>query len=728
LASSTFKAVQHRKAPSAPYCRTEDDDPLGELLGAPNPAPPMIDLSEAWTERNDRDGHAFTIKRPNRVGTTLELLAAIRLCATFADRDTVEAICDPAAITIVNVSHPDWIQPASLAMRDLLPDCILFNGFDEHKKGDLLIFAPHTTEDLSNAKEAAKFAKSIADGLDREVPILIILAGHRALPDSITRVLPHAIQLAPLDAEMVLAMLHLKFEDGEAGAHAALLNALPASDMLARLGIEALHAAFRAPHGMATVQTLADQAAALIPTGGPTLEEMDPASEVVIAARQMIGDLKLWSEGKLSWGECLHSILLHGAPGTGKTYLARAVGGSSGLPLFVGSIASWQASGHLGDFMRAMIGFFTTAIAAAPCVVFIDEFDSAGSRDSGDRNGSNYWRMLINGILEQIDVVMRAEGVVIIGACNNLAVLDPALIRPGRFDTIVEMPLPGRAGLTAMLQSQLGSDLGRAEIGDIITAAIGSTPAVIDAAIRGARSHARSLQQRVQAKDVIARLSNGGAPDPALLWRISIHECGHAILAIDRMLGTLRQVRIGHRDGQTLLNVDLGAGLLRDHKDLLAYTLAGRAAEAVIFGSIGSGSGGPMPTCDLAHANKIAWAIETSFGYGLSGLIWSPCDQANTSTDPVMRASVLTRLNTAESTARNVLEGHRVLLLEMAKDLMRHRILEGPALQIWIDRLTGDAPWNPDDPSGRRAAAEEAAIMEGNTVIHLRDYRVDAPS
>ena len=81
----------------------------------------------------------------------------------------------------------------------------------------------------------------------------------------------------------------------------------------------------------------------------------------------------------------------------------------------------------------------------------------------------------------------------------------------------------------------------------------------------------------------------------------------------------------------------------------------------------------------------------------------------------------------AEATAKNVLEGHRVLLLEMAKDLLRHRILEGAALQMWIDRITGDAPWDPEDPFGRRAAAKDAAMMDSGTVIYLRDHRADPP-
>lgn len=167
------------------------------------------------------------------------------------------------------------------------------------------------------------------------------------------------------------------------------------------------------------------------------------------------------------------------------------------------------------------------------------------------------------------------------------------------------------------------------------------------------------------------------------------------------------------------MDVDLGEGLPRNHKDLLAYTLGGRAAESVILGSVGSGSGGNTPNCDLAHATKIALSMETSFGFGTSGLLWSAGDKSDPITDPVLREAVRARLNAAEATAKNVLTSHRVLLLEMAKDLLRHRILEGDRLQLWIGRIIGDLPWDPEDPSGRRAAAEEAALMDGGTVTRI---------
>ncbi len=211
---------------------------------------------------------------------------------------------------------------------------------------------------------------------------------------------------------------------------------------------------------------------------------------------------------------------------------------------------------------------------------------------------------------------------------------------------------------------------------------------------------------------MISRFNNGVIPDTALMWRIAIHECGHAIMAVDQDLGTLRRVRLGLRDGNTELLQDTGAGLLRDHRNMLTYTLGGRAAESVIFRSIGSGSGGSAHSCDLACATRSALAMETSYGFGAHGLIWSAADSGNGIDDPALRETVRKTLEAAENKAKHLLEEHRVLLLEMGKDLMRQRILEGADLQLWVDRITGDAPWDPDDPFGKRKQMRKTRCRE----------------
>ena len=197
-----------------------------------------------------------------------------------------------------------------------------------------------------------------------------------------------------------------------------------------------------------------------------------------------------------------------------------------------------------------MTDTFAEAIAAAPCVLFIDEIDAAGSRDSGERQNGSYRRQVVNGFLEQIDIAMRAEGVLIVGACNNVGALDPAILRPGRFDSLVEVPLPGREELTTMLTHQLGAELRPNDLPDLVDAAIGATPAMVDAAIRSARSHARAQGKPMQIATVIHSLNDGETVDRALVWRIAVHECGHAILAIEPRSGRASSCPVGPKRRQ----------------------------------------------------------------------------------------------------------------------------------------------------------------------------------
>ena len=726
LARGALLQMQHSRLARFSF-GTPGIDPLDEILAAPPPAPLMLDLVEEWSAQNSVDGRAFRVKRPEPIGTVLQLLTRLRLAASFGTHDAADALCDSAAITALHVGHRDWIVPVTEAMKDLLPEMTISTSADAKPGTDLIVLAPFGDDNPAAPKDALRFAKAIREAIAQETPILLVTAGHRALPEVILRLLPTPIRLAPIDADIVTAMLHMRFADADADQHGRIMSALPAPDMLARLGLDGLHTAFRGADGDAVVASLAAQAAGLVPIDGPTLADLDDTSEAVTAARQIMSDLQLWARGELPWSECVHSLLLHGKPGTGKTYLARAMSRSGLVPVIQGSLAQWQSAGHLGDLQNAMRATFAEAIASAPCVLMIEEIDAAGSRDSGGNN-SNYRRQVINCLLEQIDLIMAAEGVVLVGACNDVSALDSAIVRPGRFDRVVEVPLPGRAALSLIVEKHLRDDLHASDKAALVTTAIGATPAMVEAAIRGARSAARAANLPLRLPDITTRLTNGQSADLALMWRIAVHECGHVILAADRVLGEVTEVRVGQQSGRTMINPDIGCGLPRDHRDLLAYTLGGRAAELVIFRTVGSGSGGSAPTCDLAHATQIAVQMETAFGSGLDGLIWSSGDVGTRITDPVLRATVQKQLQRAEDMARRTLEGHKVLLLEMAKDLLRHRILEGPALQIWIDRIVGDAPWNPDDPSGRRAAAEEAAMMEGITVIHLRDYRVDGPS
>ncbi len=180
-----------------------------------------------------------------------------------------------------------------------------------------------------------------------------------------------------------------------------------------------LLSALRAPHAAAAVRALAE---VLAPAGAEdlmTLERNGGDGPAHHAAAALVADLSAWRRGDAEWRELSHSLLLSGPAGTGKSVLARGIAASAGVPLIETSFGTWQASGHLGDMLREMRRSFSDALRKKPSVLFIDEADAAGSRDSPDRHGSSYRAQVINQFLAEIDQLQHAEGVLLIGATNH---------------------------------------------------------------------------------------------------------------------------------------------------------------------------------------------------------------------------------------------------------------------------------------------------------------------
>ncbi|MHA6643002.1 AAA family ATPase [Mesorhizobium sp. A623] len=169
-------------------------------------------------------------------------------------------------------------------------------------------------------------------------------------------------------------------------------------------------------------------------------------------------DLVLWRAGKLAWEDLSTKLLLSGPPGTGKTIFARALGNTLQVPLIVSSVASWLEPGYLGDVLKRMSAAFAEAEAHKPAILFIDEFDGIGQRGTtGD--WVSYWNSVVNRLLELLDGAAKTDGVIIVGATNNAAIIDAALLRSGRLEKHIEIPRPDTAALIGILRHHLGDDL-----------------------------------------------------------------------------------------------------------------------------------------------------------------------------------------------------------------------------------------------------------------------------
>jgi hypothetical protein len=191
----------------------------------------------------------------------------------------------------------------------------------------------------------------------------------------------------------------------------------------------------------------------------PTIETLAGYGEAKDWALQIRDELPLWRAGDLAWRDMSTKVLLSGPPGVGKTHFARALCNTLQVPLLATSVARWLEPSHLGDVLKRMKHSFAEAEAQKPCILFVDEFDGIGRRVDLSRDYADYWNSVVNCGLELLDGVARTSGVIVVCATNNPSVIDPALLRSGRIDRQIEIPLPDADARLAILRHHLGKDI-----------------------------------------------------------------------------------------------------------------------------------------------------------------------------------------------------------------------------------------------------------------------------
>ena len=261
----------------------------------------------------------------------------------------------------------------------------------------------------------------------------------------------------------------------------------------------ATEAASRVPPGPGTMPARRG-----VPRGLARVPGLGPALDW---ARTLVADLRAYRAGRLAWAEVDRGVVLVGPPGTGKTTFGRALAEEAGVPFIATSYAQWQAKGHQGDMLRAMQRSFAEAREAAPCILLIDEIDSFPDRAAERSDHATYVRGVVNGLLAELDGAMGRDGVVVLGACNDADVLDPALVRPGRLDRVIPVGLPDVRGRLEILRVHLGDDLRGVGLEQVARIAERMSGAEIEKAVREARRAARVNGRQLLVGDLIVAIA-----------------------------------------------------------------------------------------------------------------------------------------------------------------------------------------------------------------------------
>jgi len=428
-----------------------------------------------------------------------------------------------------------------------------------------------------------------------------------------------------------------------------------------------------------------------------TFEDVAGADEAKLELQEEVDFLSNPQKYRVLGARIPRGVLLVGLPGTGKTLLARAVAGEAGVPFF---------SINASEFVEMFVGvgasrvrdLFRQAKEAAPAIVFIDELDAVGRRrGAGVGGGSDEREQTLNQLLGELDGFDPRLNVIILAATNRPDVLDPALLRPGRFDRQVFIGLPDRKGREGILRIharklKLADDVDLVLLAQMTIGLNGADLANLcnEAALTAARNNRSSvtLTDFEEAHDKI-RL---GAAHPQLLDPkerrvVAYHEAGHAVVAwFAPAADPVQKVTIVPR-GQALGVTEQLPGEDRHNlnqtylKARLAVMLGGRVAEEVAIGDITTGAEN-----DLVEATKLARRMVTRWGMGKLGLIAFRADEQQ----PFLGYELSQRPDYSEATAAEIDSEVRNLLSEAHAYVHRQLTNERDALDHLVEALLRD--------------------------------------
>jgi cell division protease FtsH len=402
-------------------------------------------------------------------------------------------------------------------------------------------------------------------------------------------------------------------------------------------------------------------------------------------------------------------VLLVGPPGTGKTLLARAVAGEAGVPFF-------RISGS--EFVEMFVGvgasrvrdLFDKARKSAPCIVFVDEIDAVGrQRGAGLGNANDEREQTLNQILVEMDGFDDHAGVIVIAATNRPDVLDPALLRPGRFDRVVVVPAPDVRGRQAILNvhargKPFEQNVALPTLAKQTPGFSGADLANVlnEAAILAARRDKKTIAM-TELEEAIDRVSAGPERRSRLMSAretelTAYHESGHAVVSrflthhdpVHKITIVPRGLRVGYT--RFLPPEDRSYMTRSQFRDAVAAALGGHAAETVVFDEASTGAGD-----DIERATAIVRRMVTQFGMSdrLGPVAFGRKQQMiflgrdigeqrdySERVGEIIDEEIHRLLEEGHARATAILREHRGMLDRLARELIGRESLDAPALEL----------------------------------------------
>lgn len=545
--------------------------------------------------------------------------------------------------------------------------------------------------------------EEIDTALETTKGVIVIIPSGVIIPASTAVALDRTISIGPLRPTHLVTAVRTVFDVTASTEQARRLLGFPRELMLRAL---------RNGRPIETIIERLDEACVVQtkPVRELAITEMAGYGPAKDWAAELAIDIKDWAAGLIGWSDVDRGLLLSGPPGSGKTIFAAAVARSCGMSVVKASAAQWQAEGHLGDYLKAMRKSFRQAAEKAPCILFIDEFDSVGDRARAKGDNANYMIQVVNGVLEMMDGANAREGVVVIASTNQPDRIDAALRRPGRLDRHIAVELPDRDSRKVILSQHIGAEFDPGDQTTIADRTAGFSGADLAQLARDSKRIARRQRRKVTTADVLSIVPPAIIATDDERWLSCLHEAGHAVIGSELGFGEIEfavvRKTMAAKDGSSghvLWKRRLGIHRTRQsYIDEIAMLLGGRAAEEVIASTMTDGTGGNIGS-DLELATSLAAMMEVAFGMG-QGLSYTHATTRENldellRTDPALRDRVEHILKCGMKRARELVRNSEASVLAVAHVLMEREFLKGADVRgiIEASKRKSREPFSPGD-------------------------------